>query len=59
LHYIPVYSQPYYQAMGFRSSDYPEAERYYREAISLPMYPTMSEAEQDAVIAAVRQSVSR
>lgn len=54
LHYIPVHTQPYYERMGFLVSDYPEAERYYAEAISLPMYQTMSEAQQDEVVAAVR-----
>ncbi|MCL7931399.1 UDP-4-amino-4,6-dideoxy-N-acetyl-beta-L-altrosamine transaminase [Halomonas llamarensis] len=50
LHYIPVHTQPYYQAMGFKPEDFPEAMQYYREAISLPMYPTMSESQQDEVI---------
>lgn len=50
LHYIPVHTQPYYQAMGFRVGDFPEAESYYAEAISLPLYPTMSEAQQDFVV---------
>lgn len=53
LHYIPVHTQPYYQRMGFKPGDYPEAERYYAEAISIPMYPTLTEAEQDQVIAAI------
>jgi len=50
LHYIPVYRQPYYQRMGFSNRDFPEAEAYYREAISLPLYPGLSEAAQDSVI---------
>lgn len=54
LHYIPVHTQPYYQKMGFNAGDYPEAEKYYTEAISLPMYPTMTEVQQDQVIAALR-----
>ena len=57
LHYIPVHTQPYYQRMGFRPSDFPEAQRYYAEAISLPMFQTMTEAQQDEVIAAVRKVV--
>jgi len=55
LHYIPVHTQPYYQTMGFKAGQFPEAERYYTEAISIPMYPTMSEAQQDQVIAALRE----
>ncbi len=42
LHYIPVYLQPYYQAMGFKQGYCPEAEAYYAEAITLPLYPEMS-----------------
>lgn len=53
VHYIPVHYQPYYQAMGFKQGDFPNAETYYAGAISLPMYPTMSEAQQDEVIAAL------
>lgn len=51
LHYIPVHTQPYYQRMGCGAGDYPEAERYYAEAISLPMYPTLTAKQQDRVIA--------
>lgn len=58
LHYIPVHTQPYYQRMGFKAGEFPEAERYYAEAISLPMFQTMSEAQQDAVIAAVRKALT-
>ena len=50
LHYIPIYQQPYYQAMGFQQGYCPEAEQYYAEAISLPMYPTLSEAQQVQVV---------
>lgn len=56
LHYIPVHTQPYYQRMGFKQGDFPEAERYYAAAISLPMYPTMTEDQQDQVIAALRKA---
>lgn len=57
LHYIPVYTQPYYERMGFKAGDYPQAESYYREAISLPMYATLTEAEQDIVVGALSKSV--
>lgn len=50
LHYIPVHLQPYYEALGFREGDFPEAERYYRQAISLPMFPTLTEHQQDQVV---------
>jgi len=50
LHYIPVYKHPYYQTIGFDPDKFPEAEKYYAEAISLPMYPRLTETEQDEVI---------
>ena len=50
LHYIPVYTQPYYQKMGFQAGDFPEAERYYREAISIPLFHGMSDEQQSEVI---------
>ena len=54
VHYIPVHTQPYYQRLGFREGDFPQAEAYYRQAISLPLYPTMSEARQDGVVSVLR-----
>jgi UDP-4-amino-4,6-dideoxy-N-acetyl-beta-L-altrosamine transaminase len=57
LHYIPVHTQPYYQRMGFKWGDFPEAERYYQEAISLPMFPAMSEAQQDRVVSTLQRIV--
>tara|TARA_R100000935_G_scaffold19518_1_gene37498 strand:+ start:9668 stop:10828 length:1161 start_codon:yes stop_codon:yes gene_type:complete len=50
LHYIPVHLQPYYQDMGFEEGQFPEAEQYYKEAISLPMFPTMTEDQQSTVV---------
>lgn len=57
LHYIPVYHQPYYRKMGFAAQAYPEAERYYQEAITLPLFPTMEMGQQDQVIAAMKQAL--
>jgi UDP-4-amino-4,6-dideoxy-N-acetyl-beta-L-altrosamine transaminase len=53
LHYIPVHTQPFYQAMGFGWGDFPEAEAYYKGAISLPMFPAMTGGEQTQVIQAL------
>lgn len=50
LHYIPVYLQPYYEGLGFRAGHCPEAERYYAEAISLPMFPDLSPEQQLHVV---------
>jgi dTDP-4-amino-4,6-dideoxygalactose transaminase len=58
LHYIPVYRQPYYRDLGFGQGHCPNAEAYYAEAISLPMYPDLSEQEQSQVIAEVTRAVS-
>ena len=59
LHYIPVHTQPYYQRMGFKVGDFPEAESYYTEAITLPMYPTLTEAQQDHVITSLKSVLLR
>ena len=59
LHYIPVHTQPYYQRMGFQVGDYPQAEKYYAEAISLPMYQSMSHRQQDEVIAAMKKALQK
>lgn len=59
LHYIPVHTQPYYQVMGFKAGDYPEAEQYYREAISIPMHPSLTDAEQDTVVDTLREAMGK
>lgn len=53
LHYIPVHTQPYYQAMGFKDRSFPESERYYQEAISLPMFSAMTDEQQTSVFKSV------
>lgn len=53
IHYKPIHTQPYYQSMGFNWGDFPEAEAYYRSAISLPLYPTMTSEQQDRVVDAL------
>lgn len=53
VHYIPIYSQPDYRALGFSPGDFPAAEAYYAGAITLPLFPMMTEAEQDYVVAAL------
>jgi UDP-4-amino-4,6-dideoxy-N-acetyl-beta-L-altrosamine transaminase len=50
VHYIPVHTQPFYKKMGFKEGDYPNAEKFYQEAISLPIYPTLNEDQQDKVV---------
>lgn len=55
LHYTPVYLQPYYERLGFKSGYCPEAEQYYKEAISLPLFPDLSASDQDFVIRTLRE----
>lgn len=54
LHYIPVHRQPYYENMGFRQGDFPESEKYYEEAFTLPLYYDLTNDEQDEIIRAFR-----
>lgn len=58
LHYIPVHLQPYYRALSFAPGHCPEAERYHGEAISLPLYPGLSERDQDYIAATLRQLIA-
>jgi UDP-4-amino-4,6-dideoxy-N-acetyl-beta-L-altrosamine transaminase len=57
LHYIPVHTQPYYQQMGFKQGDFPGAEQYYREAISIPMHVNLTEEEQQFVVSTIREVI--
>lgn len=54
IHYIPVHTQPYYQNLGFQIGEYPIAEAYYEDAISLPMFAAMTDQQQDTVIEVLR-----
>lgn len=49
VHYIPIHTQPYYRALGFRPGDFPAAERYYAHALSLPLFPALTPADQARV----------
>ncbi|UWQ22021.1 UDP-4-amino-4,6-dideoxy-N-acetyl-beta-L-altrosamine transaminase [Jannaschia sp. W003] len=57
VHYIPVHLQPHYRAMGFARGNFPVAEAYYDRAISLPLHPGLTEAEQDRVVEVLREAV--
>lgn len=59
LHYIPVYLHPYYEGLGFKSGLCPEAERYYEEAISLPMYYALTKEDQDRVTLALGEVTAK
>jgi dTDP-4-amino-4,6-dideoxygalactose transaminase len=55
LHYIPVHKHPYYQKMGFKLGEFLESERYYAEAISIPMYASLTDSEQHEVVEALKR----
>lgn len=57
MHYIPVHIQPYYQQMGFKRGDFPDAEQYYREAISIPMHVNLTDEELQFVASSLREAV--
>ena len=50
VHYIPVHLQPYYQRLGFRKGDFPNAESYYDAALTIPLFSSMSHDQQDQVV---------
>lgn len=54
VHYIPVYLQPYYEQMGFKVGYCPQAEQYYSEVISIPLYPGLTSEQQDFVVQTLR-----
>ncbi|MFT4160427.1 UDP-4-amino-4,6-dideoxy-N-acetyl-beta-L-altrosamine transaminase [Shinella sp.] len=58
LHYIPVHTQPYYSKFGFAPGDFPASEAYYASAISLPMFPTLSEDDQRRVVDALKDTLA-
>ena len=58
VHYIPIHIQPYYQQLGFKLGDFLQAERFYDNALTLPLYPSMTESEQQTVIDALHQVLS-
>lgn len=57
VHYIPVHTQPYYRALGFKPGDFPLAEAYYSRALSLPLFPGLSDSEQDRVVETLAQAL--
>lgn len=50
VHYIPIHTQPYYEGLGFKRGDFPYSERYYDRAITIPLFPAMTETQQDFVV---------
>jgi dTDP-4-amino-4,6-dideoxygalactose transaminase len=52
-----VHTQPYYRDLGFKPGDFPQAERYYANAISLPLFPTMTAAQHEQVTGVLESSL--
>jgi UDP-4-amino-4,6-dideoxy-N-acetyl-beta-L-altrosamine transaminase len=50
VHYIPVHLQPHYKKLGFKKGDFPESETYYERALSIPLFPSLTEEMQDEVV---------
>lgn len=59
VHYIPIHTQPYYRRLGFKLGDFPNSERYYSRAISIPLFPRMSETQQDRVVNVISSVLSQ
>ena len=57
VHYIPVPAQPHYRRLGFRPEDYPNAQRYYQEALSIPLFYDLTDGQQETIISVVRELV--
>ncbi|MFA5010599.1 MAG: UDP-4-amino-4,6-dideoxy-N-acetyl-beta-L-altrosamine transaminase [Ignavibacteria bacterium] len=58
IHYIPVHLMPYYRELGWKPGDMPHAENYYRNCISIPMYPTLTDEQQNYVITKILEFYS-
>ncbi len=58
VHYIPIHTQPYYTRLGFRRGDFPTSEHYYGRAISLPLFPQLTEEDQHRVATELRKALS-
>ena len=57
MHYIPIHTQPFYRARGFRPGQFPAAEAYYAGAISIPLYPNLTEVQQDHVVKQLKKAL--
>jgi UDP-4-amino-4,6-dideoxy-N-acetyl-beta-L-altrosamine transaminase len=57
VHYIPIHTQPFYERHGFKLGDFPSSERYYGRAISIPLFPALTEAQQGRVVAALEHAL--
>ena len=58
IHYIPVFTQPFYRKLGFKKGDFPVAEKYYNNTISLPIYPTLTNIQQGKVVSELTKALA-
>jgi UDP-4-amino-4,6-dideoxy-N-acetyl-beta-L-altrosamine transaminase len=58
VHYIPIHTQPYYTRLGFKRGDFPNSEQYYDQALSIPLFPSMTEGQQDRVMSSLAEGFS-
>jgi len=59
VHYIPIHTQPYYQELGFRIGSFPEAEKFYSSVLSLPVFPDLTDEQQNYIVASFREAIER
>jgi UDP-4-amino-4,6-dideoxy-N-acetyl-beta-L-altrosamine transaminase len=59
VHYIPVHMQPYYQRLGFKNGDFPAAENYYQDAISLPIFTALTNEQQGLVVSTLNTAIEQ
>ncbi len=57
VHYIPICNQPYYRQLGFNPEDYPNAQKYYNAAITLPLHPSLTHQQQDEILAIIKAAL--
>ena len=58
VHYIPIHTQPFYQRLGFRWGDFPQAEAWYAQALTLPLHPKLTSDQQDWVMACLEEAIA-
>ena len=59
VHYMPVTSHPYYEKLGYRLQSFPEASSYYEEALSIPLYYSLTNLEQEKVIDTIKKIIKK
>ena len=57
LHYIPIHLQPYFKKLGFKKGNFPESEKYYKEAISIPLFTQLKREDQDYIISTIKDLI--